>query len=246
MSIWAIADIHASKRDRVTGQLSKPMDVFGPQWQDHFERLEIAWHERVKPEDTVIVSGDIDWSLKLSDAMDTLLVLASWPGNKLLVRGNHDYWWSSKTTTKVRQTLPPSIKLIHNDCITVEGINVCGAKGSPVPGSMEWTGQDEKILNREQGRLRMSLDARLAGCPTIVAMHYPPFLPAIGSSPYQTILDDFDVSLCIYGHLHGQAAASGPHGVHGRTEYRLVAADALSFQPQLLDLTPHAHAAAIH
>ena len=140
--------------------LSKPMDSFGPAWVGHMDKLEAAWQHLVGPQDTVVLAGDIDWSLYLQDAMFTLNRLHQWNGSKILVRGNHDYWWSSKSTNQVRRILPPSIRLIHNDSIAVEDVNICGCKGSPVPGGMEWTADNEKLLRRELHRLRLSLDSR--------------------------------------------------------------------------------------
>jgi len=231
VTIWAIADIHASRRDPLTGQPLKPMDVFGEQWADHVDRLENAWAQRVSSTDTVIVAGDIDWALNLEDAMDTLHRLAAWNGCKILIRGNHDYWWSSKTTNKVRAVLPPGMCLLHNNAYTADGYNICGAKGSPVPGGMEWTPQDEKLLKREVQRFQISLAARDPALPTIVALHYPPFYAGQQTSAYRALLETDGVEFCVYGHLHGSAAGTGPNGVHGGVHYQLVAGDATDFTP---------------
>jgi predicted phosphohydrolase len=210
------------------------MDVFGPQWTNHVDRLESAWQARVGADDTVIVAGDIDWALHLKDALETLSRIDSWNGHKILIRGNHDYWWSSKTTNRVRQSLPPSIELLHNTALRVEDMNICGAKGSPVPGGADWTDENAKLLNRETQRLRLSLDARDRRLPTIVALHYPPLYPSHPESPYAELLQEFSVDVCVYGHLHGRAAGSGPTGCYRTTEYLLVAADAVNFEPQLV------------
>ncbi len=234
MSIWAIADIHASATEPATGRPIKSMDVFGPQWTNHVERLEDAWQDRVRPDDTVIVAGDIDWALHLADAMETVHRMERWNGRKILIRGNHDYWWSSKTTNRVRAVLPPSISLLHNDALKAEGMNICGAKGSPVPGGADWTDTDEKLLNRETQRFLMSLAARDPALPTIAALHYPPFYPSHPDSPYAEAMETNGVSACVYGHLHGQAAGSGPRGCFRGTAYMLVAGDAVNFEPQLV------------
>ncbi|HEX8919554.1 MAG TPA: metallophosphoesterase, partial [Chloroflexota bacterium] len=231
MTIWGIADIHGSSTDPRTGRPTKPMDVFGPTWENHISRLEQAWKTSVLSDDTVLIAGDIDWALHLQDALETLERIHSWPGRKILARGNHDYWWSSKSTSKVRSALPPSLSLIHNDALQAEGFNICGAKGSPVPGGMDWTEENAKLLNREVQRLSMSLQARDVKLPTIVMLHYPPFYPGTGSSPYRTLLEDAHVSACIYGHLHGSASSSGPSETCGSVKYRSVAGDALDFQP---------------
>lgn len=240
MTIWAIADIHASGRDPMTGQPLKPMDVFGERWADHVERLEHAWAQRVSSSDTVVVAGDIDWALHLEGAMDTLHRMAAWNGRKILVRGNHDYWWSSKTTNKVRAVLPPSVCLLHNNAYLADGYNICGAKGSPVPGSSEWTAHDEKLLNREVQRLETSLAARDSSLSTIVALHYPPFYAGQQTSAYRALLETEGVEICVYGHLHGNAAGTGPNGSLGGVHYQLVAADAADFMPvPLVDSRGH-------
>jgi len=235
MSIWAIADIHASRTDPDSGLPVKPMDVFGSEWSMHVERLERAWDELVEIEDTVIIAGDIDWGLHLDDAMETLQRIETWKGRKILVRGNHDYWWSSKTTNRVRRALPPSMSLLHNNALQAEGFNICGTKGSPVPGGMEWTPQDEKILNREHQRLIMSLEARDPRFPTIAALHYPPFYRAQEESLYRVTLEKYGAAVCVYGHLHGEAAASGPSGRYGSVQYCPVNGDVHRFRPVLIE-----------
>lgn len=210
------------------------MERFGSNWEGHVERIEAAWTTLVGPDDTVIVAGDLDWALRLDEALPTLSRLDSWPGRKLLVRGNHDYWWSSKATNKVRAALPPTIQVIHNNAFEAEGFNIIGAKGSPVPGGIEWTEVDSKLLNRETERLKLSAVARKFDLPTIAALHYPPFYPSSGSSPLVEVLKAARVSLCVYGHLHGDGARSGPDGKFDRVEYVLVAADHLDFKPKLL------------
>lgn len=234
MSIWAIADIHASRLDPETGQPEKPMDIFGPGWERHVDRLEEAWQDRVRMEDTIIIAGDIDWALRLEDAIETLARIASWPGRKILLRGNHDYWWSSKTTSKVRRSLPAGIDLLYNNALHAEGFNICGAKGSPVPGGIDWSEQDAKLLNREVQRLDLSLQARDPALPSIVALHYPPFHPGRPESPYREAIEQAGAGACVYGHLHGVAGGSGPAGCFDGVEYYLVAADAVDFSPVLI------------
>jgi predicted phosphohydrolase len=231
VSIWAIADIHASPVDDVSGQPDKPMEVFGPQWTGHLERIERVWASLVQPRDTVIIVGDVDWSLHLEEALPTLQRIARWNGRKILVRGNHDFWWSSKATNRVRRAVPETIELLHNNAIEVEGFNIVGTKGSAVPGGVDWTAVDAKLLNREMERLKLSLQARDPARPTIAALHYPPFYPSAGRSPYVDLLEEAGVSLCVYGHLHGSAGRSGPHGIWNGIDYVLTAADYVGFRP---------------
>lgn len=234
MAIWGIADIHASRTDPATGRASKPMDLFGDRWHDHVARIEAAWRERVDADDTVIVAGDIDWAMHLEEARETLERLASWPGHKILIRGNHDYWWSSKATSRVRVALPSGIEALHNNALPAEGFNICGTKGSPVPGGIEWSAQDAKLLNRERERLALSLAARDPSLPTIVALHYPPFYVANEATPFTALLTECGAAACVYGHLHGDAARFAVQGRYGRVVYRLIAADAIGFAPVLL------------
>jgi predicted phosphohydrolase len=234
VSIWAIADIHASRTDPETGRPVKPMSIFGERWEDHLGRIESAWSQLVAAEDTVIVAGDTDWALHFEDAMETLTRIDTWPGRKVLLRGNHDYWWSSKSTSKVRQHLAPSLTALHNNAVQAEGFNICGAKGSPVPGGADWTEHDAKLLNRERERLLLSLKERDASLPTIVALHFPPFYAGNPDTVYREVLEGTPVACCVYGHLHGAAASTGFQGRYGRVEYRLVAADALAFRPALI------------
>ncbi len=252
MSIWAIADIHASRLDPASLQVEKPMDIFGPEWERHVERLEEAWSRKVRPDDTVIVAGDIEWALRVEDAMETLHRMAFWPGRKVLLRGNHDYWWSSKTTNKVRRLLPDGIHLLHNDAFIAEGFNICGAKGSPVPGGIDWSDENAKLLNREVQRLEISLQARDTSLPTIVALHYPPFYPSHGTSPYRERIEGIGAAACVYGHLHGNAGRWGPTGRFHEVEYYLVAGDAVHFSPVLVASEgvivpgPNSHTEATH
>lgn len=210
------------------------MDIFGDTWHNHVERIEQAWNRSVNSGDTVLIVGDTDWALHLRDAMETLERLDSWTGHKILVRGNHDYWWTSKTTNKVRKSLPPSLRVLHNEALQVDGWNICGAKGCPVPGGIDWTAENAKLLNREQQRLCLSLADRDPALPTILAMHYPPFYPSTGTSSFKDIVDSEAVAHVVYGHLHGRSGGSGPTGTYGNTRYWLVSADSLDFSPALI------------
>ncbi len=207
------------------------MDAFGPAWVDHMDRLESAWQTRISSRDTVLIAGDIDWALHLRDADFTLERLDGWKGRKILIRGNHDYWWSSKSTNQVRRILPPSIRLLHNDSIMADDVNICGTKGSPIPGAIDWSPENEKLLLRELHRLRLSLDSRAPELETIAAVHYPPMYVNSGSSPYKNLLEEYRVACCVYGHLHGEAACSGPQGLIDGVVYFLVAGDYVNFEP---------------
>lgn len=231
MTIWAIADIHASPVDG-SGRPLKPMDVFGAEWTDHLGRIEQAWNMLVEAGDTVIVAGDLDWSMRPEEAVPTLRRLAQWKGRKILIRGNHDYWWSSDATNKVRRLLPDTVELLHNNACEAEGFAIVGCKGSPVPGGLDWTETDAKLLNREVQRLKLSLAAAGAGLPAIAALHYPPAFASRLDTPYTEIFHAAgNVRLCVYGHLHGVRARAAIEGEVDGVRYRLVAADHVDFSP---------------
>ena len=232
MRIYAIGDLH------LPGAQSKPMDVFGAHWEGHFEKIEQDWRSRVQPDDTVLVPGDLSWAMTLEEAAPDLKRICALPGRKLLLRGNHDYWWSSLTQLRCR--LPERMHAVQNDAFDAGGLVVCGTRGWTIPGQGA-SAQDEKIYKREELRLRMSLDAakKLAnGRPILAMMHYPPLLPehrAAGTA-FTRLLTEYGVTRCVYGHLHSQSVQRGLHSVYDGVRYDLVSCDSLGFQ--LMDVTP--------
>ena len=149
-TIWALADLHLS------GQSNKPMDIFGSEWEDHPDRIMQGWKENVRDDDLIIVPGDISWAMHLEDAACDLDWLASLPGRKVLVRGNHDFWW--KSISKVRDILPSGIRAIQNDHFFYQGWAICGTRGWICPGDSRFDHErDQKIYLREIQRLELSL-----------------------------------------------------------------------------------------
>ena len=172
MSIFAIGDLHLPGGDK------KPMDVFGAHWERHFERICADWQSRVKPEDIVLIPGDISWAMQLGDALNDLREIAKLPGTILLLRGNHDYWWSS--LSQLRACLPENMHAVQNDAFDAGDCVFCGTRGWTIPLGQNAAAQDEKLYRREALRLEMSLKdaARIAnGRPIFAMMHYPPLLP---------------------------------------------------------------------
>ena len=170
--------------------------------------------------------------------MEDLRSIAQLPGTILILRGNHDYWWSSLTQLRCR--LPERMHAVQNDAFDAGGLVVCGTRGWTIPGQGA-SAQDEKIYKREELRLRMSLDAakKLAnGRPILAMMHYPPLLPehrAAGTA-FTRLLTEYGVTRCVYGHLHSQSVQRGLHSVYDGVRYDLVSCDSLGFQ--LMDVTP--------
>lgn len=224
MSIWAIGDLHLS------GHQPKPMEIFGTHWTNHWENIQAFWAQNVTEADTVLLAGDHSWAMRLTEAVIDLAEIGRLPGNKVLVRGNHDYWWD--TVTKVNRVLPADMLAIQADFVTREHYAVCGTRGWLCPNEQGLSAADMKIYQRELGRLEMALTkARQQGhTRLIVLLHYPPFNEIQQSSGFSTLMEKFDVKHCIFGHLHGGAALKNFDGCHNGVNYHLVACDFLNFQ----------------
>ncbi len=232
MEIWAIGDLHLPGGD------IKPMDVFGEHWKGHYDRIREDWSRKVAPEDVVLIPGDISWAMQLGDALHDLLSIAELPGRILLIRGNHDYWWSS--LTQLRQNLPENMFALQNDALVLDGVVFCGTRGWNIPAGSQADAQTVKLYNRECGRLELSLkEARRLGdgLPVVAMMHYPPLYPECTETGFTKLLSDYGVSRCVYGHLHGPSIRRGFTGCVGGVRYDLVSCDALQFQLKNISLT---------
>ncbi len=230
MAIFAIGDLHLSQ-----GQ-DKPMDIFGSEWENHTIKIKENWNQTVKSDDLVIVAGDISWALRLNDVAPDLRWLAELPGTKLLIRGNHDYWWGS--IGKVRSQLPPSIYALQNDHFLWEDRVVCGTRGWICPGEEGFDNdQDQKLYLREAGRLQLSLDsaAHRKYSDIIVALHFPPFNRKSQPSAFTRLLEQYKVKVCVFGHIHDSGRNYIFQGSRNGIEYRFVAADGIDFTPLELD-----------
>jgi len=223
--IFAIADPHLGRA------VDKPMDVFGPKWERHAERMEEAWREEVGDEDWVLVPGDISWAMTLEEAAADLAFLAALPGRKVLLRGNHDYWWSSRA--KVEAVLPERMQLLQNDCVDLGGgTGLVGTRGWQPPEAPRAEPHDEKIYRRELGRLELSLKAAEGRFERLVAMlHYPPVYAGVGETGFVPLLREAGVRVCLYGHLHGRDHRFAFEGERDGVFYQFVAADYLGFRP---------------
>lgn len=239
MRVYAIADLHLSFGENV----DKPMDVFGPAWEAYEAKLKKNWEDTVAPGDTVIIPGDLSWGLHLEEAMADLAWLDSLPGTKVLVRGNHDLWWSSMA--KMRK-LFESVKFIQNDAYEGEGFVVMGSRGWVCPGDAHFSEEeDRKIYTREVMRMEMSAaaaerlmtQARERGeDPVLIgAMHYPPTNEKKQPSEFTGIFGKAGCRTVVYGHLHGEHSFyNGPYGVIDGAEYFLCSLDRLEGQPRLI------------
>ncbi len=233
MKIFAIGDLHLPGGDK------KPMDVFGPHWENHFERISEDWRARVTDEDMVLIPGDISWAMQLEMALEDLRRIAQLPGRMLILRGNHDYWWNS--LTQLRCSLPKNMAAVQNDAYDAGEVVFCGTRGwmiPPVHSAASQPGaqisQDEKLYRREAMRMEMSLKTarRMAGDrPIFAMMHYPPLLPehAREGTAFTRLLSEYGVVRCVYGHLHGPSVQRGYVGAYNGVMYDLVSCDALRF-----------------
>lgn len=225
MAIFAIGDLH------LPGNSAKPMDVFGAHWDHHMDTIRENWLAMVKPSDTVLIPGDISWAMQLDDARDDLRMIAELPGTKVLLRGNHDYWWSS--ISRLRAVLPEGMIALQNDSIELGGAAVCGTRGWTFPTvQFPLDEQETKVYRRELIRLQITLEAAgKHGLPVIAMTHYPPLLTDYRDTEFTAIMEQYGVKLCVYGHLHGIGIRSGFTGMHNGVEYRLVSCDSIDFSP---------------
>jgi predicted phosphohydrolase len=231
IKIFAISDLHLS------GHAPKPMDVFGMHWEGHWDRIRAVWREEVSPEDAMLLPGDLSWAMTLAQAVPDLEEIAELPGKKVLLRGNHDYWWSS--VSRVREALPRDMHAVQNDALALGGAVVCGTRGWACPGSAAWEGEaDRKIYERELIRMRLSLEAaariREPGEPLVAMVHFPPFDERSGRSGFTDLLEEYGVNVAVYGHLHGIPEGSAFEGERGGVEYRMVSCDYIGFRPKLI------------
>lgn len=224
MRIYAIADLHLSH------STEKPMDVFGEAWRGHAEKIERNWRTVVSEDDLVLVPGDISWAMQLSAALPDLAFIGRLPGKKLLLKGNHDYWWSA--IGRVRASLPAGMYALQNDAFVFDGVGVCGSRGWLCPGGANYTAEDEKIYLRELDRLSLSLHALPETESKIAMLHFPPFCERERASGFTERLEQSGIQLAVYGHLHGEANRYAFEGEKNGVVYHCVAADKLDFTPK--------------
>lgn len=224
MKIFAIADTHLSGRPPF-----KPMSVFGDHWLDHWDKIKTDWLAKVAPEDSVLLAGDISWAMKLNQATDDLNEIAALPGHKIIIRGNHDYWW--QTMAKMNAATQNRLTFLHNSFTVVGDFAICGSRGWLCPDDPGFSADDMPIYTREVNRVRTSLSAaRSSGCHRIILMlHYPP-LYDYRSSGFTQLLAEFGVEICVYGHLHDEAIKTAPTGEINGASCHLVSCDALDFK----------------
>ena len=238
MALFVIADLHL---DTKSGE--KSMEIFGNRWHDYVKKIQKNWSRVVAEEDTVIVPGDISWALTLEDAKEDLLWINALPGQKILMKGNHDFWWStaSKMGKFFAEHGMDRIELLSNNAIESENYILAGSRGWFTDRAMQTASQNvdyEKIINREVIRLRMSLDAakRLqeeTEKEILVFLHFPPVWSDFECAEILSLLKEYSIKRCYFGHIHGSYTSSGVFE-HEGVEFRMISADYLDFIPQII------------
>jgi len=235
MALFTLADLHLSLSD------DKPMDVFGGSWVGYEKKLQEYWEYMVRPEDTVVVPGDISWAMSLEGSLDDLRFIHNLPGNKILMKGNHDYWWASMTKMEafLEENKLSTLRFLYNDAVFCQGKILCGSRGWMCEDKM--TEQDQKVLRRESLRFRLSLEkastladsveAESGERPELICFsHYPVVTAAQRENPILDVLKEFGVRRVYYGHLHNWGTKPLYEEWEG-IRFTLVSSDYRAFTP---------------
>lgn len=223
--IFAIGDLHFDN----TGK--KPMDIFGDNWLNHEKNIIDNWNRIVAEEDLVLLVGDTSWGLKLEDAYEDLLKIEKLPGQKIMIKGNHDYWWDS--LNKLNNLGLKTINFIQNNSFIYNNIAIIGTRGWSSIDMDESDIQDQKIFKRELNRLRLSLESIKEKVEKkIVIIHYPPFNIDMSTNEFVDIMNEFDVDICLYGHLHAEGHKYAFNGKIKGIEFQCVSSDYIDFIPK--------------
>ncbi len=232
MALYAIGDFHLNQT------VDKPMDKFGEEWIDHINKIRTNWMDTVRPEDTAVITGDHSWGVSMEEVGPDLEFIASLPGRKILLRGNHDKFWKAKKTERLNREYDGRLYFLQNNFYTYEDYALVGTKGFSRDDEYRGTEEDsEKLISREADRLRISFEkAKEAGFDKfIMFIHYPPTAAGEESSVFTDIAEEYGAEQVIYSHLHGKRKyGKGFQGIKNGIEYKLVSSDYLGFKPELI------------
>ena len=230
MRIFSISDLHLDLNN------TKPMNIFGPVWNNHTDKIISSWNELVTDDDVVILAGDYSWAMKLEEVVPDFDFLNNLKGTKIIIRGNHDYWWSS--LTKVREKLPKGVYALQNDAIKIGKYIFCGNRGWLIPEGKQNTEENKKIYAREVIRAELSLKAaeklKTDNEEIIFITHYPPFNNKVEPSEYTKLIESYGVSKVVFGHLHGYVNPKMIYNEINGVKYYLTSCDAV--KNQLLEI----------
>lgn len=233
MNIYALSDLHLSF------MAEKPMDVFGGEWENYTEKIKENWQSVVKDDDIVLIAGDISWAMKIEETKKDFDFIKSLNGKKILIKGNHEYWW--KSISSVRSVLPQDVYALQNDSIKIDNFVFAGTRGWVVPESVNdqnFSKEDEKIYNREAIRLELTLESmqkkRKDGDFIVCLMHFPPFNSKREDSLFTELFEKYKVDVVVYGHLHKSAGRQTKEYVKNGVKYYLTSADLVNMKPVLI------------
>ncbi len=225
--IYAISDLHLD----VTKE--KDMNVFGDTWMDYEKKIFENWKSLVKEDDLVLVPGDISWAMNLEEAYEDLIRIDELPGRKILLKGNHDYWWQS--LNKINKVGFKSLEFLQNNSFIHEKTLIVGTRGWADPSSSEFKEADRKVFERELLRMDLSIKDNEEEFEDIIAiMHYPPFTREKEPNEFEEIFIDNKVSKVIYGHLHGKGLENVVEGRVNGIDYYCASADHIDFRPIII------------
>ncbi len=238
MSLYVIADLHLDTQSN-----QKSMEVFGNRWKNYVDKIQANWMRLITENDTVIIPGDISWGLTLKDALCDLKWIDSLSGKKILLKGNHDFWWAtnSKMQGFLNENEIQSIKILNNNAYEIEEYIICGSRGWFTDKTMQTASQNvdyAKIINREIIRLRMSLNeaVKLKGDTDkeiLVFLHFPPVWSDFRCEEILQLLNEYNIKRCFFGHIHSNYTAPSVFS-EGKIEFKLISADFLDFIPQFI------------
>ena len=204
MKVFAISDLHLSTN------CQKPMDIFGKSWVNYFELICADWKAKVSQDDVVLLPGDFSWAMRMEDALADFELVSQLPGKKVILRGNHEYWWN--TLSQVRNAIPKDFFALQNDCLRFGDVLICGTRGWVCPDGDNLNAEDKKIYLREVERLKLSIASmqkqRQPEDKVIAIMHYPPFNGRYEDSDFVKQFVQADIKTVVYGHLHGKDCRS--------------------------------------
>ncbi len=225
MKIFCIGDLHLSGQP-----MKKPMDIFGVQWTNHPEKIKENWLATVGQDDLVLLCGDTSWGMNLQEADEDLQWIMALPGRKILVRGNHDYWWTS--VSKMRSVYP-ELEFLQNDCVLLGKLGICGCRGWKVPSNEDFSPEDEKIYKREAIRMKLSLDTAIKqGAEEIImVLHFPPIFKANEQNFFTDLFEQYPVKHIVFGHIHSENNIAVFEGMRNEINFKLCSSNTQNFTP---------------
>lgn len=227
MSVYIIGDLHLSF------SVDKPMHIFGEHWRDHPEKIKKDWLDKVRDEDTVILAGDTSWGMRFEESDADLNWISALPGRKILLKGNHDYWWSSLKKMKERY---PGFEFLYNNSIEIEGYSFVGTRGWSYADQDPKDSDAVKIFQREVQRLKNSIESANPSLKKICILHYPPFNMNSKKTEMNRVIEETGIKLAYFGHIHDNFE-SIRRGLIDGVDYRLISADFVDFKLQKIDLS---------